>query len=358
MRKINLLAFYAICLLLPSINALADNNPQQEEVVRVSVAEAKLKSIPETIDDVGKVYAVDMAVLSFNIDEKISLIHVKDGDEVKKGQLIAELSSGIAKADVAKAQSEFNLAKNKLGRSLNMIKREPGSIPPQKIYELKENVNLAKAELDQKEAILQNYQLIAPFDGYLTDFKQSEGSYIKSFSPLVSLFKLNPVEIFYSVSQENLCKVALNQNVSVTTNAVKNTTFNGVVDYISPEVNMSSGRVDVHARVKNPALKLSPGMFVNVKHFTNNNQPFVLVPQTAINVKDKERYVWRLNKDQTVSQKTVKLGANLNDGNVVIQEGLVEKDQVVITGNQWLKEGMKVQVEKMVTPSSDTQLNG
>nr|WP_254219102.1 biotin/lipoyl-binding protein [Vibrio mimicus] len=86
-----------------------------------------------------------MAVLSFNIDEKISLIHVKDGDEVKKGQLIAELSSGIAKADVAKAQSEFNLAKNKLGRSLNMIKREPGSIPPQEIYELKENVNLAKA---------------------------------------------------------------------------------------------------------------------------------------------------------------------------------------------------------------------
>ncbi|ENM5774814.1 efflux RND transporter periplasmic adaptor subunit [Vibrio mimicus] len=358
MRKINLLAFYAICLLLSSINALADNNPQQEEVVRVSVTEAKLKSIPETIDDVGKVYAVDMAVLSFNIDEKISLIHLKDGDKVKKGQVIAELSSGIAKADVAKAQSEFNLAKNKLGRSLNMIKREPGSIPPQEIYELKENVNLAKAELDQKEAILQNYQLTAPFDGHLTDFKQSEGSYIKSFSPLISIFKLNPVEIFYSVSQENLEKISLNQDVAVTTNAVKNTTFNGVVDYISPEVNMSSGRVDVHARVKNPALKLSPGMFVNVKHFTNNNQRFVLIPQTAINVKDKERYVWRLNKDQTVSQRTVKLGANLNDGNVVIQEGLIEKDQVVITGNQWLKEGMKVQVEKMVPHSSDTQLNG
>ncbi|ENM5918942.1 efflux RND transporter periplasmic adaptor subunit [Vibrio mimicus] len=357
MRKINLLAFYATCLLLPSINVFADKAPQAK-MTRVSVTEAELKSIPETIEDVGKVFAVDMAALSFNIDEKISLIHVNDGDRVKKGQLIAELSSGIARTDVAKAQSEFNLARNKLGRSLNMIEREPGSIPPQEIYVLKENVNLAKAELEQKKVILKNYQLIAPFDGYLTDFKQSEGSYIKSFTPLVSIFKLNPVEIFYSVSQEDLEKVALNQNVEVTTSAVKNTTFNGVVDYISPKVNLNSGQVDVHARVKNPALKLSPGMFVNVKHFIDSNQQYVLVPQTAINVKDKERYVWLLNNDQTVSQRSVKLGANLNDGNVVIQEGLVEKDQVVITGSQWLKEGTKVQVEKMVPPSSDTQLNG
>ncbi len=343
--------FVAIALFLVLTSPLAlkaeVKNGQAEEIARVVVSEAKLKTVPLEISDVGKMYAVDSVVLSFNIAEKINVIHFQDGDEVKQNQVVAELDSSIARTDVAKARSEFNLARNKLSRSQDMIEREPGSIPPQKIYELNELANLAKAELDQKKAILDNYRVLAPFNGRLADFKQSVGSYIESFDPLVTLYKRDPIEVFYSVSQDKLEEISLNQNVEITSAAVKDKKFHGVVNYISPNVNINSGRVDVHARVRNPDFKLSPGMFVNVKHFLDTKEENVLVPQTAINVKDKERYVWLLSDDNTVSKKSVELGSNLNDGNVVIKAGVEENDRIVTIGSQWLKDGMKVNVKDL-----------
>lgn len=336
--------FFLLLIISPA--KATDEKPSTVSNINVTVARARLKSISQVIDDVGKVYAVDSAVLSFSVDEKIDVINFDGGEDVQKGQVIAELSHGVAKADVAKAQSEFNLAKNKWQRSMAMIKKEPNSISLQDIDELKENVNLAQAEFDQKKAILDNYQIVAPFNGRLTDFSQSAGSYIKAFDPLVTIFKLNPVDVFYSVSQDNLDKIALNQKVELSAEALTNTKFSGVVNYIAPDVSIKSGRVNVHARVDNHDLKLFPGMFVNVKHYLDSKKRYLLVPQKSINAKDKQRFVWLVNADNTISQRQVKLGKNLNSGDVIVEKGLKEGDQVVTTGNQWLADGMTVEVNR------------
>ena len=216
MYRFTFLTIALFSVLISSSGLKAEvKNGEDKEIARVVVSEARLKTVPLEISDVGKMYAVDSVVLSFNIAEKINVIHFQDGDEVKQNQVVAELDSSIARTDVAKARSEFNLARNKLSRSQDMIDREPGSIPPQKIYELNELANLAKAELEQKKAILDNYRVLAPFSGRLADFKQSVGSYIESFDPLVTLYKRDPIEVFYSVSQDKIEEIALNQKVEI-----------------------------------------------------------------------------------------------------------------------------------------------
>ncbi len=321
-----------------------DEETSTVKTIKVTTEKARLKSIPQVIGDVGKVYAVDTAILRFSVDEKIDFIHFNDGDEVKKGQVIAQLSRGVAKADVEKAQSELNLAKNLLERSMAMLEKEPNSVPLQDIDEQKESVNLAQAEFDKNKAVLATYQIVAPFDGQLTDFSQSVGSYIEAFAPLVTIFALDPVNVAYSVSQDKLDKVALEQKVELTTDALKGEKFYGFVNYIAPDVNIKSGRVKIHARIENPDLKLFPGMFTKVKHYLDETQPSILVPQRAINVKDKQRFVWLVNADNTISRRQVKLGSNLNGGDVIVEKGLDEGDRLVILGSQWLTEGMTVEV--------------
>ncbi len=304
-------------------------------VIPVTTEAVKSRTFDLQIEEAGKITATDSANLTFSTGEKIKAIYFNDGDAVKKGNLIAELDSTKAKADFDKAKSSLNLAKTKLLRTQNLLRKQPDALSPQDVDELKEQVNLAAADFRQKQAVLLDYQIIAPFDGRLTTFNHSVGSHIDASSALVSLYRLDPVKVSYTISQDDLGKAAKEQAVQITVDAFANQTFKGEVNYVAPAVDESSGRVEVHARIANPDQILAPGMFANVKHRLAKGKKQLLVPQNAVVANNDERYVWVLNADKPVKQ-IIQLGSNTNDGYVVVRKGLQKGQHVVTTGQQKL----------------------
>ncbi|MEZ9362032.1 efflux RND transporter periplasmic adaptor subunit [Vibrio cyclitrophicus] len=337
-----------ICLALFALH-ISPSFAQDSNLIPVTIEKAHKQAFTSSINEVGKIRATDSAALTFSASDKILNIHFKDGDPVKKGELIAQLDNTKAKADLDKARSSLALAKSKLKRVQELLKKQPDSMSQQDVEELGEQANLAAADFRQKEALMNDYLLVAPFDGQLTNFTHSVGSKIDSATALVSLIKLDPVEVQYSIGQSDLGNAKLGQNVSIQVDAFVDEAFSGVVDYIAPEVDESSGRVEVHAHVTNPDHRLAPGMFAKVSQMTSEDSTQMVVSQNSVQAKDAERFVWVVNGEK-IEQRIVELGVNTNDGYVVVEKGLKLGDNVVVTGQQNLK---KASLVKVMNPNAE-----
>jgi RND family efflux transporter MFP subunit len=354
--------FAPLMFLLASIFTLAPlaaTAADKVDIIPVTAEAVRETSLADAVKEVGKINAIDSAILNFNASEKISAIHFSNGDKVIKGQVIAELDNTKAKADFDKAKSTLALAKTKLERVEDLLIKEPFALAKQDVDELKENVNLADADYRQKQAIMNDYVIKAPFDGQLTSFSQSIGSQIGAGTALVTLYSLNPVEVRYAISQNDFGKAQKGQEVNVTVEAYGSKVFNGLVNYVAPAVDESSGRVEVHAALENPESKLAPGMFANIKQYYSGGIKRLVVPQNSIIANNHERFVWLVRGDSAIKQ-VVKLAENTNDGYAVVTQGLVEGDLVVKTGMQNLKPDSKIKVvqdkntaDKVATSSSD-----
>ncbi|MEZ9448330.1 efflux RND transporter periplasmic adaptor subunit [Vibrio splendidus] len=337
-----------ICLALFALH-ISPSFAQDSNLIPVTIEKAHKQAFTSSINEVGKIRATDSAALTFSASDKILNIHFKDGDSVKKGELIAQLDNTKAKADLDKARSSLALAKSKLKRVQELLKKQPDSMSQQDVEELGEQANLAAADFRQKEALMNDYLLVAPFDGQLTNFTHSVGSKIDGATALVSLIKLDPVEVQYSIGQSDLGNAKLGQNVSIQVDAFIDEAFSGVVDYIAPAVDESSGRVEVHAHVTNPDHRLVPGMFAKVSQMTSEDTTQMVVSQNSVQAKNAQRFVWIVNGEK-IEQRIVELGVNTNDGYVVVENGLKLGDQVVVTGQQNLK---KASLVKVMNPNAE-----
>ncbi|PTP30599.1 efflux RND transporter periplasmic adaptor subunit [Vibrio splendidus] len=340
-----------ICLALFALH-ISPSFAQDSNLIPVTIEKAHKQAFTSSINEVGKIRATDSAALTFSASDKILNIHFKDGDSVKKGELIAQLDNTKAKADLDKARSSLALAKSKLKRVQELLKKQPDSMSQQDVEELGEQANLAAADYRQKEALMNDYLLVAPFDGQLTNFTHSVGSKIDGATALVSLIKLDPVEVQYSIGQSDLGNAKLGQNVSIQVDAFVDEAFSGVVDYIAPAVDESSGRVEVHAHVTNPDHRLVPGMFAKVSQMTSEDTTQMVVSQNSVQAKNAQRFVWIVNGEK-IEQRIVELGVNTNDGYVVVESGLKLGDQVVVTGQQNLK---KASLVKVMNPNAEQKM--
>ncbi|MGL5359368.1 MAG: efflux RND transporter periplasmic adaptor subunit [Shewanella sp.] len=313
------------------------------EVIPVTVEAVKEFTFAEVVKEVGKINSIDSAVLNFSASEKISAIYFDNGDKVSQGQIIAQLDNTKAKADLDKAKSTLALAKTKLERVTDLLAKEPYALAKQDVDEMRENVNLADADVRQKQATMNDYLIKAPFDGQLTSFSQSIGSQIGAGTPLVTLYSLHPVEVRYAISQNDFGKAKKGQKVDVTVEAYGIEVFDGVVNYVAPAVDEASGRVEIHAAIDNPEFKLAPGMFANIKQYYSQGATRLLVPQNSIIANNDERFVWLVRGDSVVKQ-VVELGKNTNDGYTVVTQGVAKGELVVKTGMQNLKADSKVRV--------------
>ncbi|CAM3010919.1 Efflux RND transporter periplasmic adaptor subunit [Vibrio neptunius] len=329
-----------------AVNVIAQD---QVPAIPVTIEVVTEQSSAVSLNEVGKIKATDSAALTFSAGEKLKSLKFSDGDVVKEGELIAQLDDDQAKAELDKAESSLALAESKLDRVLALLKKQPDSMSAQDVEELKQQANLARADFRQKKTDMQNYQLVAPFDGQLTNFTHSVGSRVEAATALVSLIKLDPVEVHYSISQSEVGKAKLGQHVSLTVDAYQDQTFTGKVNYIAPLVDESSGRVEIHAHFDNPENALVPGMFAKVSQTIGEAKPHLVVSQTSVGADGDQRFVWVVEDNKAI-KRPVELGENTNSGYVTIESGLKLGETVVVTGRQNLNHEAPVSVQNTTSP--------
>ncbi len=311
------------------------------EGVWVEAEKVKRGNIPVEVNAVGSLVAERQVTITSEMAGHVASLLFKDGALVHKGTPLIQLDDTIPKAQLASARADFDFSKITYERRETLGKK--GMWPAQEIDQARADFAEKKALLQEKQATVDKMRLLAPFEGVLGKAEVSPGHYVTPGQPLVSLTDIQYLRAEFSVSEKYLSSLKLGQTVKILTSAYPGKSFEGKIAYISPTIDAADRSIALYAEVANPDRLLTAGMSVSIKQTLGMQNDTILVPSKSIVATLDGQQVYKIihNKAYAVP---VLLGQR-NEEAVEILQGLNEKDQIVVAGQQKLHDDMDVKVK-------------
>lgn len=343
--------------------------PEPAEPGAISVRALKVK--PADFNDIlpvmGTVKGKTEIELKFENSGIIQKIYFKEGEKIKKGDLIASLDPKDAQLKLAYAKSKFNAAQaayNSNQKKLEVHKQlyEAGAIIKAKLEEIelecesaKYQVETARSEMELAENELKKTYSYATKDGVMGPRKAEEGEFISTQDKIGSLFEIEEVYVEVGVVERDINKIKIGQKAKVYVDAYPNNAFEGNIDRIYPVVEGKSRTLTAKIKLPNPEGLLFPGMFSRAEIFIVELKNALIAPSTClipagrgitlIPLINKESIEKTEGETQigTLQLRRVKTGYLTSDYAQIL-EGLNPEDLIVIEAQGELKDNARVKI--------------
>lgn len=325
----------------------------------ISSAIVKEETWNETVSAIGSVAPVQGVMVSSQLEGKIFKIGVESGATVNAGDLLLQIDSGVEEAQLKSAIAREELARINFTRAERLLKTT--SISQAESDSIAAELKRAVADGNVIRAILDQKTIRAPFSGRVGIRVVNIGQYVATGAPLIPLHTVDPVYVNFSVPQRQIGAIKVGQDLSVTSDAFPNETFNGKVSAINPGLETETRNLKVQATFTNTNEKLRPGMFVNVDLVVSKNEKVIAIPATAVSYAPFGDSVFILEdlKDPSgatyrgVTQHFVKLGQTRGDF-VAVQSGLDVGKEIATSAVFKLRNGSAVHVDNSNRAATDT----
>ena len=316
----------------------------------VSVAVAKIGDWQSYMHTIGNVTAINSVNVTTQIAGQVNGIYFKSGEFVKKNQILVTLDDSLQLAQIKQYESQlivnkFNYLQYKKAYKKNAVSKASYI---QMLSTLKQN----EALINQTEVVINDMTVRAPFSGIVGIRNSSSvnlGQYIQPGTSIISLYSVNPIYIDFTMPQNDLHSLKINQKVKVELDSYHKT-FTGRIKTISIDVNTVSRNITVRVIINNGALILRPGMFVTGRVFLPVVHNVVTVPATAVTYNPYGDFVYvavKKNGQYMANTDYVTVGQQRND-TVVISKGLKAGAIVVTAGQVKLRNGAPIIIENGV----------
>src|SRR5437879_2425152 len=350
----------------------AANRARPDLPVPVLAATPRIQDVPVYLDGVGAVRALNNVLVRSQVDGKLIVVNFTEGQDVKKGDVLAEIDPVIYKAQydqavAKKAQDEAQLANQRLdlARYQQLSASNAGSkqqFDTQRAVVAQQEalVNADQAAIDNMQAMLGYTKIIAPLSGRAGLRQVDQGNIIHASDPtgLVIITQLQPIAVQFSLPQQQIVRVnAASAKGALTVDVFGNdgTTVidSGTLKGIDNQVDPTTGTLKLKAEFPNANFQLWPGQFVNVRLKVDTLSSAIVVPTSAVQRGPAGTFSYVIGDGDIVSAKPVVV-TQQNEIDAVIAGGLSPSDRVVTTGFANLSDGAKVIVGKdEQTPSAD-----
>lgn len=281
------------------------------------------------LQTVGSLRADESVVVRPEIAGRINRIHFEEGGRVAAGQPLFTLDGSLAQASLNEANANLENSRRVAARSGQLSKDK---LIAQADYDrARAALGVDQARVASARTSLAKMTLRAPFSGQVGLREVSVGEYVNAGQALVTLVRLDPIEIDFSVPESALAQLSRGQKVAVTVDAFPADRFGGEVVAIDPVIDANSRSVRLRAQIANPDGRLRPGQFAKLALQGSGGATALLVPEQALMQTGEERFVWTV-VDGKAKKAVVKTGARV-PGKVQILEGLAA-GAVVITAGQ------------------------
>ena len=342
----------------------------------VSVAPPLQQKVVPYIEQTGNTQAVNTVDLVARVEGFLTEIEYQDGQFAKKGEPLFKIDPTTYAAKVKQAEAEVVSAKALLVQAEAEFKRQETllrqNVSAQNTYDQ------AKAKRDSNQANVENQTanlviaqanldytgVVAPFDGVVTKRLVSVGELVGATGPtkLATIVQLDPIYVSFNLSEQDVLNIRRNladrritleqlNKVPIEIGLMTEQGYphKGHLDYVSPNVDATTGTVLVRGVFDNPDRALLPGFFVRVRVPVGLAEKTMLVVPDRVLAEDQTgRYLMVVNKDNVVEQRPVKVGQLLVGNLRAIESGLSADDRVVLTTNGRAIPGARV-VPKQTT---------
>ena len=335
--------------------------PPVDAGVPVDVAKAVKKSVPELITAVGTVEPIDSVAVKSLVDGQLLDSHVKDGDEVSKGMLLFRIDPRPAQA--ALAQAEAALAKDYAARDLakaQLDRYEPvadkGYISADQMQQYRTtyaaaaaSVKVDQANVEAAKLTLGYTDIYSPITGRAGRILVQPGNLVKAndTQPLLTINRLAPIYVNFAVPGQYVERVRVAQNNDAPEVSAAGEGIPGPIDgelaFVDNAVDPATNTVKLRAKFANADERLWPGEFVNVTLTLGKDEDAVVVPDAAVKAGPNGSYVFVVQSDGHVEQRTVTVARSVN-GESMIARGLTAGDTVVTDGQSRLINGTRVKI--------------
>ncbi|MBF0456838.1 MAG: efflux RND transporter periplasmic adaptor subunit [Nitrospirae bacterium] len=361
--KIQSRAFVFLFLLLAVSGCGTKHQEARAPIVPVLTATVEKKTIPIEIKAIGNVEPYLTVTVLSQIDGALQQAHFKEGEDVKKGQLLFTIDprpfvESVRQADAALLQDKRQLDFYEAQAKRYTFLVEKGAVDKNTAEQNQtlaatqaEKVKNDKSQLENAKIKLQYCYIRAEIDGRAGTYLTNAGTSIKTNdTKLVVLNQITPIYVTFSVPEKdlpNIKKYSEHEKLKVSAfpPGFTKDAREGVLTFIDNTVNTQTGMIKLKAVFSNKDKYLWPGQFLNVVMTLSQEPDALLVPVSAVQVSQQGQYVFVVKADQTVETRLVKVAREAGE-ELVIESGVNAGETVVTDGQLKLKPGFKVSVKK------------
>ena len=313
----------------------------------VEVARVEVMRLTDDTQAVGSLRSRQGVMLRPEVSGRITQLNFRDGERVRKGQLLVQFDDQLPAAQLKQSLAELSIAAANHKRNQELLAQK--FVSQRSVEESAANLEVAQAKVALAQATLARLKVTAPFDGIAGIRVVNQGDYLKDGADIVNIEDIDAVFVDFRLPERFQAKVRKGQRAQVELDALPGRRFSALIQAVDPLLDTNGRSVGVRACIDNRQLQLRPGMFARVTPVFGEREKAKVVPEEAVVPQGQKAYVIKVvdgaEKDSKVSQRVeVKVGIR-RPGKVEIVEGLGEGDTVVIAGQQRIqKDGSALRI--------------
>jgi membrane fusion protein, multidrug efflux system len=347
-------------LVVKRLTKPAETHASGPPSVPVVATSAGQQDVPIYYDALGTVMAENTVAIRAQVNGQIVSIDFRQGQDVKKGDLLAKIDpapfqAAYDQAVSKKSQDEATLidAEKDLARYKTLVQRD---------YETQQNVDAQQAKVDQTKAMIDADQaaieaaktqldfatITAPIDG-VVGFRQVDlGNIIHTndANPLTVLTQIKPCTVIFTLPQNDLGPVReamLRGTVPVVAfdQDDKQQLAEGHLLLINNQIDQSTSTIQLKAEFDNKDERLWPGEFVRIRILIQTRKDAITIPPVAVQHGPNGLYTWVVKPDNTVEQRSIET-MPINTDTTIVTKGIAAGERVVVNGQYRLDVGSRV----------------
>jgi multidrug efflux system membrane fusion protein len=335
--------------------------PSAPPAATVDVAEVVSRPVIDWQSYSGRLEAVDRVEIRPLVSGTLTAVHFKDGNLVKKGDVLFTIDPRPYAAEVARAQAQLagaearaaytasDLARGQRLLADNAIARRDFEEKQNTSREATANLLMARAALQLAQLNLEHAQIIAPVSGRISRAEVTPGNVVAAAAasaPLTTLVSVSRMYASFDVDEQSFLKYV---NPARASNGAQVPVFLGLanedgysrqgkVSSVDNRVDTSSGTVRVRAVFENADGILLPGLYARIRLGSGEASNALLIDEKAIGTDQDKRFVLVVDKTNRTVYREVRIGSN-QDGLRVVSSGLKAGERIVVNGLQRVRPG-------------------
>ena len=365
-KKINIIAL-SVLLFITGCGKKESSSPM--ETLPVEVAKPWVENVTLTRDYPGYLKGETSVDIVGRVNGTLLSKLYPSGTRVKKGQTLFVVDPTLyqnavkqAKANLKMAKANLNYAKNNYERMKEAIKSD--AVSRIQLVQADTNVQSCEAEVSNAEAELKtaevnlNYCYIkSPIDGIADLAEFSDGAYISGEGnpvKLTTVYKYDKMYAYFDISDNQYLTFELLRNpdtkipeadheVTLRVGADGAKTWQGKLNYLSPNFSLSTGTMRLRAELDNPDGVLKPGLYVSVTLPYAIAEKAVLVDNASIGTDQLGKYLYVVNDNNEVNVRHIEVGQLVDDNRRIVTSGLSPDERYVTKALMKVRQGMKIE---------------